>query len=617
MLALLAILIAANVIVGHLRLRKDLTEDRIYTLSDGSRDIVKKLEHPVTLKLFFSSSSSEVPDFLKTYAMPGGGSFEGVRTGRQRPDRCGKVRPQTGLGRRGTGGPLRHRRPEREHDGSPIYFGLAAVCGDAEASIPSLNPQTDRLLEYNLTRMIYRVANPKKPVLGVLSALPVLGSRPMPFMMPGQTPPQQPPWVAFRDLKQDYDVREIEPAAEEIPPDVDVLIVVHPKGVSDKTQYALDQFVLRGGRLLAFVDPFSLVDAEGSRSQPFGFSPASSDLGKLFTAWGVKYDPGKVVVDIGSTTRVRGQNNQAEDSPLYLSLTPSNMSSNDVPTASLQSVLMGYAGSFSGDGAPGLTVTPLLTSSPRSDLVDAMMAQAGGPDAVLRHFKSGMKPLTLAMRLHGKFKTAFPEGKPKAEGATNETAQAEDAFALKESAKDTTVILVADVDMLFDAFWVRSLNFFGSTAYEPFNDNVSFLNNAIEQLAGSADFTRVRTRGKTTRPFTRVLDLQRQAEQQWIDEETMLQDKLEQTQKRLDEMQVQKQDSQRYILSPQQKKEVEAVKQEITNTQHRLKEVRRNLREGIERLGAEVKAVDILLMPILVSLGGLGFWLFRRARTRK
>jgi ABC-type uncharacterized transport system involved in gliding motility auxiliary subunit len=618
LLAVLAILIGVNAIVGQMRLRKDLTEEKIYTLSRGSRVIIGKLVHPVTLKLFFSGSAPEMPEFLKTYAQQVEDLLQEFRlAGKGRivvekydpkPDSDAEDLAQRyGLAGQHVG-----------MIGPAVYFGLVAVCGDAEAAIPALDPRTDRLLEYNITRMIYRVAVPAKPVLGVLSSLPVLGTTGSPFMMPGQMPQRLPPWVAFRDLRQDYDVREIEPAAEEIPPEIDVLILVHPRNLTDKTMYALDQFVLRGGRLLAFLDPLCLLEQDASRRQPFAMPPrSSSDLEKLLKAWGLEYDAEKVAVDLNAATRVRGEGEQVEDNPLYLSLTPANTASNDIVTAQTESLLMVFAGAFSGAGSEGLTVTPILSTSEMSELTDAFTAQMGGADGARRRFKRGMKPLPLAVRLHGRFKTAFPDGRPQETPAasTNEP-PAEDRAGLTESAEPTTVILVGDVDMLYDAFWCRSLNLFGYTAYEPFNDNASFFANAIEQMAGSADFANVRTRGKTSRPFTRVLALQRQAQERWVAQETMLQERLESTQRRLSELQVGKQESQRFILSPEQKKEIESFREEIQKTQQDLKQVRRNLREGIEQLGAAVKAANILLVPALVSIGGIGFALYRRARTR-
>lgn len=613
LLALLAALIAANVIVGNLRIRRDLTEDRVYTLSSGSRAILGKLQHTVTLRFFFTASAPDVPEFLKSYARQVEDllrEYELASHGRivvekrdPKPDSDDEELAQRlGISRQSIG-----------FNGPGVYIGIAAQCGESEESIPVLDPRAQETLEYALTRMIYRVDNPRKPVLGVMSSLPVLGSSMPPFMFPGQQQPSQQPWIAFRDLRQDFDVREVETAAPVIPPEIDVLIVVHPKELTDKTLYALDQFVLRGGRLLAFLDPLSVMDMENSGAQQFRMPRGSSDLGRLLTAWGVSYDPTRVLADLGSTTRIRGRDNQPEESPVYLSLMGSSLNSNDLTTAQTEMLLMPFAGAFTGDGAQGLTVTPLITSSVQSALMDPMMVQ-GGADMIRRRFKSDGHPYSLAVRLHGRFATAFPEGRPQEPGETNsaEAAQA----TLTESVSASTVILVGDSDMLYDNFWSRSLNLFGSTVQQPFNDNISFFANAVEQLAGSTDFVNIRCRGRTSRPFTRVLALQQQAQAQWLEQEKMLQERLEETQQRLAELQGQKDEKQRFVLSPEQKEAIERFRQTQIETERDLRAVRKSLREGIEQLGTILKAVNILAVPLVVCAAGLGFGLFRRSRTR-
>lgn len=614
LLALLAALIAANVILGNMRIRRDLTDGRIYTLSAGSRAILGKIQHTVTLRFFFTGSAPEVPEFLKSYARQVEDllrEYEIASRGRiviekrdPKPDSDDEELAQR----------LGIARQAISYNAPGVYIGIAAQCGEAEEVIPVLDPRAQETLEYALTRMVYRVEHPKKPILGVLSSLPVLGSSMPPFMFPGQQQQNQQPWIAFRDLRQDFDVREVEAGTAAIDPEIDVLIVVHPKELPDKALYALDQFVLRGGRLLAFLDPMSVMDMESAGAQQFRMPRGSSDLGRLLAAWGVGYDPSRVLADLGSTTRIRGRDNQPEENPVYLTLMGGALNSNDITTAQTEMLLMPFAGAFTGDGAKGLTVTPLLTSSPQAALIDPMMAQ-GGADAIRRRFTSEGRTYPLAVRLHGRFTTAFPDGRPQEAGETN-TAEAAQA-TLTEGVGDTTVILVADSDMLYDSFWSRSLNLFGSTVQQPFNDNISFFMNAVEQLAGSTDFVNIRCRGKTSRPFTRVLTLQQQAQDQWLEQEKLLQQKLEETQQRLAELQGQKDEKQRFVLSPEQKEAIERFRQTQVETERDLRAVRKNLREGIERLGTLLKAINVLAVPVLVCAAGLGFGLYRRSRTRK
>jgi len=618
LLALLAILIAVNILIGLVRVRADLTEEKLYTLSAGTRTVLKSLDGPVTLKFFFSGSAPEVPmplknfarqveDLLKEYELAADGKLL-VETYNPRPDSDAEEWAQRyGL----IGEPLGLAE-------SALYLGLVAVKGDTHSVIPFLDPRTEELLEYSITRMIARAANPKKPVLGILSSLPVMGVRSFPYALPGQPPPKnQPPWVVFKDLNKDYEVRQLPLETDAIDPGIDVLVIVHPKKLPEKTFYAIDQFVLRGGRLLAFIDPLCLADAM-NQDAAMGMARPASDLGPLTAAWGITYEPDKVVADLAASTRVQRNDNTIEDNPVFLSLRHPNIDGRDIITSSLESLGLPVAGAFSGTGMEGLSVGSLLVSSEQSALISTMSAQLGG-EAVRREFQSGLKRLNLAIRLQGKFKTAFPQGKPKSEPdpAKKDAAPADTAPALKESSKASMVVLVADVDMLYDTFAVQELPVFGQRVFQPLNDNVNFFVNAVEQLSGSADLAQIRARGRFDRPFARVQELQSEAQQRWILQERTLQEQLAATQARLESLQTQKDKSQRYILSAEQEQEIAKFKQEQLKTQRELKQVRKNLREGIEKLGVKVKAVNILAVPVLICLAGLVFAWYRRQQTKK
>lgn len=621
LLALLAILIAVNVMLGNIHLRKDMTEDKVFTLSEGTRNILAKLDAPVTIKYFFSRSSAEMPiplktfaqqveDLLKEYRIASGGKLI-VETYDPKPDSDAEEWAER-YGVRGQN--LGMLEPS-------VYFGIVAMKGDAYETIPFIDPRSEQMLEYNITRMIARVANPKKPVVGIMSSLPVMGVRAFPYAMPGQPRPKsQPPWAAFQDLNKDYDVRQLPESVSEIDPDVNVLLVIHPKGLSDKTLYALDQFVMRGGRLMAFLDPFCLCSAmnpdTADPSKPF------SDLNRLTDAWGIKYEAEKVVADLEAATRVRRGDNAVDDNPVFLSLRQDNLDGSDIITASLESLVLPGAGAFSGGGSESLNVASLLVSSPQSQLVAAMMAQMGS-EAIRRDFQAGLKRMNLAVRLQGRFKTAFPDGAPldpAADKAKDKDKKPEEEKAekpsLKESATPTTVILVADVDMLYDAFAVQELSLFGARAYQPMNDNLNFFLNALDQLAGGADLAKIRSRGRFDRPFDRVIALQRSAQEKWLVKERELQKQLESTRERLEALQSQKDKNQKYILSPEQQEELNRFRQEQAKTQRELKQVRKNLREGIEQLGVKIKIANILLIPALVAGAGLAFAWFRRSRTK-
>jgi ABC-type uncharacterized transport system involved in gliding motility auxiliary subunit len=623
----LAILIAANCLLGVLHWRADLTEDQLYSLSDGTRHILAKLDAPVTLKFFFTEHSPNVPpplkafarqvrDLLKEYQLASDGKLV-LETYDPQPDSDAEEWAE----RYGLNG---QNLSLLGGDGAALYLGLVAVKGDVYSAIPFIDPRTEELLEYNISRLIARVGNPRKPAVGILSSLPVMGIQNFPYAMPGQPRPRnQPPWAAFQNLAEDYDVRQIAPEVSAIDTNLDVLVVVHPKNLSEQTQYALDQFVLRGGRLLAFLDPLCLVDATQSPMAMMGMSPPlpSSDLGRLTGAWGIAYEPGKVVADLEATTRVRQGEGGVDDSLVFLSLKEPNIDGRELITAKLESLILPCAGAFSGAGTESVKVASLLVSSAQSELINAMQAQMSS-EGLRRDFKPGLKRLNLAVRLHGKFKTAFPEGKPKATPNPENPPEAKEppseepaGASLKESAAPTTVILVADVDLLFDQFAVQELRFFNNRVFQPMNDNLNFFFNALEQLSGSSDLAQIRTRGRFERPFDVVQKLRREAEKHWLLQEKALQEKYDSTREQLEALQAKKDPTQRYIRSPEQEQAIKNFKQEQLNTQRELKEIRAKLRENVENLGVKVKIINIVAVPLLVILAGVAFWLFRRRRN--
>lgn len=618
----LVIAVAVNIIVGGMNLRVDLTEDKLYSLSDGTRKVLGGLENPVVMKVFFNRSNQEVPvqlkdymrrveDLLREYAMAAGGKLT-IEDFDPKPDSDAEEWAQ----RYGLSG------QQLGMMGPTLFMGVVAVQGDAEAVLPMLDPRAEDRLEYDLTRLITRVAQPAKPVVGVLSPLRLLGAPASPYPMPGPAPAAG--WFALTDLRKDYQVREVAPDAEAIDADVDALIVVHPKALPARTLYAIDQFVLRGGHLLAFMDPMSLADMESQSAPNMGFQrpDTSSTLDVLLKTWGVTYDPGQVAVDLEGMSRLRGAENRIEESPVWLSLRSAHVNRDDVLTAQIESLMLPYAGVLKVTPPDGVSAVRLIETSTTASTADAMTAQFGG-DAIRRGFKSGMERLPLAVRLHGRFKTAFPDGQPKAADAAKDGEAAEKPAGpepapagLREAKTDSVVVLVADVDMLADRFCVQEVNFLGFRGYQPINDNLALFANMVDQIAGSTALVAVRARGRTERPFEVVQNLQRKAQEQYMQEEMALQAKLETAQQRLNELSRKESGQQRLILSGAQQEEVRRFRAEVTRTREQLKQVRRRLREDIERLGMKLKLVNILLMPILVAGFGIGFGVYRKQRTR-
>jgi ABC-type uncharacterized transport system involved in gliding motility auxiliary subunit len=605
---LLVIIGAINLIIANLRLRMDLTAEKLYTLSDGSRQVLGKLGNDVTLKFYFSASSDEMPmglktyanqvqDLLKEYELAGKGRIA-LESYDPKPDSDAEEWAQ----RYGIS-------PQQVNPfGLPVYFGLVAVSGETEQVIPGFNPRTETTLEYDITRLVTRVAWPEKPVIGVLSSLSVLGAPQNPMMMMQRRQQQDQGWTAFRELRKDYTVREIAPDAETIDSDVKALIVVHPKDLSDNTLFALDQFVLRGGRLIACVDPFNIADFEANQQQqnPMmmqmgGGQAGPSTLGKLFDTWGVTFDTSKIVADLSAATKLNAGNGRVEDNPAFLSLGNGNMAKGDLLTAPLSQVMLPFAGALSADTPKELTFTPLITSSKDNTcLVDQMNAQFG-MSAIRAQLKPDGVQRVLVARLQGTFKTAFPDGV-----GTN-------AAPNRLASGTSTVMVFGDADFLNDPFCVQVINsLFGNIA-QPINDNLTLFGNVVEQFAGREELIGVRSRGQFNRPFAKVDQLEVKAMKQWQAEEERLEAALQETQQRLTALQQQKTGNERMILSKEQQAEMAQFRETQAETRKQLKAVRKNLNKEIESLGLSLKIVNIALIPLLV----IGFGLARGARRKK
>ncbi|MFO7870908.1 MAG: Gldg family protein [Kiritimatiellia bacterium] len=612
--AVFGIIVAVNVIMSNISLRKDLTEEKVYELSAGTREVLRNLDEPVTLKFFFNSGNPEVPSHLKAYARRVEDLLREYELAADGGIVIEKYDPEPDSVAEDWARKYGVASQSMGFMGPAIYMGIAAVKGRQEDALPALSPQTEDLLEYHVTRMITRVTDPEKPVVGMLTGLPVTGAA-----GPMSSRGQDSGWFIAEDLRQDYDVRELDTETREIGDEIDVLVLIHPQDLPEKTVYAIDQFVLSGGRILAFVDPHSVAEMEsaGPQNRQARFGPKSSNLPRLFPAWGVKFNPGEVTADLEASTRLRGPDNSVEDSPVWLSLREQHMNSDEIVTSHLESLMMPYAGSFSVEDSENVKVTPLVASSETSCKMDTMTAQFGGA-GVRRNFKSGLTRLNLAVRLHGTFTTAFPEGRPAAEDAGEEEDESPEPARehLSESVQPATVVLAADADMLYDRFCVREIrNPFGYQLHEPMNDNLNFFANAVETLAGDPALVEIRTKGRMERPFEVVLELQKEAQERYLEEEERLQNKLREAQSRLQELETRKEENQRFVLSAEQQAAIERFQDEVIQTKKQLKLVRRQLRKDIEKLGVKVKVLNILLMPCVVALGGLLFWLHRRRKA--
>jgi ABC-type uncharacterized transport system involved in gliding motility auxiliary subunit len=619
-IAVAVILIAVNLLVGFAKVRSDLTQNKVYTLSDGTKKILQKLDTEVEIRFYYSRENPAVPvplrayaqevqDLLGEYQQYGHGKIKVVKLD-PKPDSDAEDSANLD-GIEGQNINLTER----------IFLGIAVRCLDQKVAIPFLSPDRQTLLEYDLSRAISSVANPKKAVIGVMSALPVTGQKANPMMM-RQRQPQNQPWVFLNELKQSFDVRDVGLTADKIDDDISVLLVAHPQGISEQAEFAIDQFLMRGGKMVALLDPYSFVEAQ--MAAQFGGGPTSSTFQKLLPAWGIQFSSDKVLADPIYATKIQRQEGVQSD-PTVLSLTAEAINQKDVLGASINDLLIPFAGVFTGTPTAGLKEDVLIQSSTQAGLVSAMTTQMGG-DAVRKELKSTNTAYPIAIRLSGKFKTAFPQGKPQAskDSANPEASPSPAASptptsnALKEGTAEGVVILVGDSDFAYDAIAGRTAQALAQTVFIPANGNLNFIQSAVEQLAGDSNLIGIRSRATGNRPFERVNRMEAAAQDKYQGKIAELEDSLNQTRQKLTELQSGKQADQKTLLSPEQQAEIKKFHENEADANRELKQVRKDLRGEIDSLQNNLKWINIAGMPLLVTVAGLTLaWMKRMKRAAR
>ncbi len=611
--ALVAILIAVNFLLGAFNARVDLTQGSVYTLSQGTQAIVSKLDAPVKIRLYYSQGSAVVPVGLKTFAK----RVEDLLSEFERAGRgkviIEKLNPEPDSDAEdsavldGIEGQLTNTQEK-------FYLGLSVSFLDQKAALPVLAPDREQLLEYDITRAITRVASIAKPVVGIMSGLPVMG-RPL-NPMTKQQPTE--PWTLSTELQNIFTVKKVDLKAEKIPDDIKVLLVIHPRDISETTEYALDQFILRGGKMIAFLDSYAYFDQQPDLQNPFGGNNAGqSTFYRLLKHWGYGMEMGKVVADLtyasGAGPRIL---------PTLLSLNSEALNKDDVVASQVGTLLLPFASTFTGKPAEGLTQTVLVQSSPNAMLADLIIATLSGEPST-RGFQPAGSPYPLAIRVTGKFKTAFPEGKPKPyeppskdpKKAAGKADEPKGEAQLTEAAQENSVVLVSDVDMLTDGAAVEIQEVFGQRLAVPRNGNLNFAQSLVEQVAGDFDLTKLRSRAAFTRPLTVIQQMEARAQQSYLGKIKELEDNLQQTQEKLTALQKTRAGAQTATMSPEQQVEVENFKKKAIETRRDLKELRKNLRVESESLQFWTKVVNIGLVPLLVVLLGFGLAMARRRKT--
>jgi len=619
--AVLVILIAVNVLGNFLKFRGDLTENKVYTLSPGTKRILDKLDTPVEIRFYYSKDNSSMPVPLRTYAQEiedllseyqqaGHGKIQVVKLD-PKPDsdaedsaRLDGVQGQTAAA---------------NLTGDRIYLGLAVSCLDAKTAISFLSPDRETLLEYDISRAISSVVNPKKAVIGVMSALPVLGRAANPMMMM-QRQRGSDPWVFVQELKENYTVREVPLTADKIDDDISVLLVAYPKGVSESAQFAIDQFMLRGGKMVALLDPFSFVDSQlsGGQQGMMRGEVYSASLDKLLKSWGLEFTADKVVADPNLATKIQRQTGSVDSDMTVLSINGDTINKSDPLGASTSDLLLPFAGAFTGTPASGLKEEVLVSTTPQAGLIEATTVMLGS-DGARKFYKPGNTPLAMAVRLSGKFKTAFPEGKPAAAASPTPTPAASPAASpmptptyLKEATNEGVAVLIGDSDFAFDQIAGREQQMMNQVVFTPTNGNLNLIESSVELLAGDSNLMSIRSRTSANRPFVLVNKMEAAAQDKYQSKIDELETGLTQARQKLSELQSAKQADQKSVLSPEQQAEIKKFQENEAQIDKQLKQVRKELRQEIDSLQNWLKWLNIALMPVVVTGIGLGLAFFKK-----
>ena len=614
-IALVAIAIFANWLVSLSSFGNrgaDFTEKQIHTLSDGTRAILGEIGAPVVLRYYASRNTDYMPeeiklhmrrvdDLLKEYASLSKGKLH-IENLDPQPDTDAEDSAKLD----GING--------QRMDDQNLYFGLAISCLDKTSVIPFIDPRQETMLEYQLSKAIAEVSAPSKPKIGVMSALSLKGEA---AGMPGQK--AAPGWVIYQQLKQSFDIEDIPMTTTTIDPkSIKVLLLFHPAEITPEAEFAVDQYLLGGGTVVACLDAFSVAaQMTGGGNPMMGMpgAPTTSTLPTLLKSWGVSFESGKVLADPSYSTRMAGN----RDALAVLTLTKDAMPQADsVITKDLDSVTLFLPGAFTVNTTEGISANTLIKSSNGSGFVDSMRASQLDP-ALSTSFRPSGTAYNLVTYLSGNFKTAFPDGKPQA-AAPADGAQPQNPEAntnhLKQSASAGHVFLIADVDAFYDRFAYNLQNFGGVQMASPINGNASLLFNLLDQATGSKHLIGSRSRSAIRRPFTVVQKMEAEFNQQVGTKIEEFQEKQKAAQQKLSDLQAQKSRGNELYLSPEQEAEIRKLRKEQVEYSKLIREQEKDLRRPKDKLPGNNTLFNVAGMPLLVTLFGLGLFIQRRRSTR-
>lgn len=615
-IALLAIAVLANWLISltpYGNRGADFTENKIHTLSEGTKSILAELDTPVVIRYYASRSSDYMPEQLKVHIRRVDDllkEYTNLSNGKLRIE---NLDPQPDTDAEDSAN-LDEISGQSINDDN-LYLGMAVSALDKKAILPFLNPSEETMLEYHISKAIAEVATPVKPVIGIISGMNLTGT---PAMMPGQQPQQ--PWVIYQQLKQSFQLRDLGMNPQKIDPDeIKVLLVFHPAEITPQTEFMIDQYLLSGGTVVACLDAHS-VSAQmlggGNPMMGQAGAPTTSTLPTLLPAWGLKFTSRQVLADPIHATLLGGNRKGVA----VLSLPKSAMPDKDsIITKNLESVTLYLPGAFEFTGADGITANPLIRSSKVAGFVDTVKASQLDP-SIENHVKATGTAFDLVTFLSGNFKSAFPDGKPE-DGAAGEAPEGEKKDApkedsLKQASKPGNVFLIADIDAFYDRFAYSVQNFGGTQMATPANGNSALLFNIIDQAIGSKYLIGSRSRAATRRPFTVIQEMETKFNDHVGSKIEEFQTKQRQAQGKLQELQAQKTKGSELFLSPEQEAEIENLRKQQVEYSRLIREQEKDLRRQKDNLAGNITLLNVVVVPVLVILFGLSLYIARRSSTR-
>lgn len=588
--------------------RIDLTENKLYTLTLGTRDLIAEIDEPIKFRFFFSQRASEdltalrayarrVQELLEEYQALAGGSINLEIIDPEPFSEEEDLAAQFGL-----------QSVPVNNAGDELYFGLVGTNSvDDQLIISFFQPDKEEFLEYDISRIIHQLNSSRKPKVGLLSSLKIQGD------IDTSTFQTTPAWVVIDQLTQQYEVVDVAMDATELPRDMQLLVIVHPKSLSDPTLFAIDQFAMAGGRVLLFVDPLAEMERRPPGAMP---TEPASDF-SLLSNWGMQLRADTVLADSVAALNVGGSNGQPVRHLGILGLSAENFNSDDVSLASLESINVTTSGILDMVGRPESRIDILIQSSENAmPMASTEFQSLTDPEQLLKTFVPTGERYTIAARISGKAVTAYPEGvdfetvpgadpevEVEGQGQVESTRDTQLLQTVLTGTDKLNVIVVADTDILTDRLWVQVQNFFGQTIASPWANNGDFVLNSVDNLLGGSELISIRSRGRFSRPFTVVESLRLAAQSKYQKSADTLQRELEETEAELNEVESSQSDQNLLALSPEQERAITQFQDEKLRIRKQLRDVRHQLDKDIEGLGATLKLINIIVLPLLLVLG--------------